>query len=155
MSKPVVPGSVEWLIAFRARANAPLKPIPKLWTKSGIPPAEPHKADPAIGKLKHANVHGDPCPYCGKPMLIGTLHQPSSEHVYPRHLGGALRGSNKLIVCAPCNRDKGGMILDEFAKELGWNGDARAERVRAIAGSRTEAPVKDTWLDGWTTVRRA
>lgn len=125
-------GSAEWLVALRSGAFANRPPVP--W--------EPPKKRPAPAiyweqtTLPLAEHHGKDCPYCGEMMLLGSRRRPTREHVIPRHLGGTLSSWNKLIVCDPCNNDKGGKTLLEFARWLCRQRDRRAHRVGAILRMR-------------------
>jgi hypothetical protein len=50
---------------------------------------------------------GSPCPYCGNPMVLPSA-PPTRDHVgKTAKRGGHLVEQNKLVVCAPCNQDKG------------------------------------------------
>jgi len=88
-----------------------------------------------------AEPEGQPCPYCERSMVPGTSREPTTEHVYPRVLGGTLSGGNKLIVCLPCNNEKGRMTLPDFLGYLRERGDPRAKIVNELIRSRTEAKV--------------
>lgn len=85
--------------------------------------------------------HGEPCPYCGKTMLRGTRRLPTRDHVRPRSTGGTLSKGNCLIVCAPCNGEKGSKSLFEFLEALSGRNDPRAERVRALVHSGAGQPA--------------
>lgn len=90
------------------------------------------RPDGSFKLLPLARYHGTPCPYCEKPMIIGTLRRPTREHKMPKHMGGTLNGSNRLIVCHPCNNDKGGKTLEQFAQELAAKGDPRSVIVAGV-----------------------
>lgn len=59
------------------------------------------------------------CPYCGLPLKLvrslefganvsaSTADAPSTEHVFPRWLGGTLHIGNKVVAHALCNKIKG------------------------------------------------
>lgn len=81
-------------------------------------------------------AHGKPCPYCEKPMLFGTPNRPTRDHVIPRAHGATLRPKNRLIVCSPCNADKGHKTLEEFAQWLTSTLDSRAPIVWAVVEKR-------------------
>lgn len=70
--------------------------------------------------------NGQPCPYCGKLMQVGSKHHPTRDHVRPRRAGGTLGNGNMLMVCLPCNGDKGDMMLREWLRSLIARGDPRA-----------------------------
>jgi hypothetical protein len=83
-------------------------------------------------------MHKDlPCPYCENPMSGPmTPRAPTRDHVRPRHLGGKLDETNRLIVCAKCNNDKGGRTLEQFAEWLTATHDRRAAIVWRIVTLR-------------------
>lgn len=80
--------------------------------------------------LKDAD--GTSCPYCSHIMEIGSRRPPTRDHVRPKRAGGTLTPGNVLIVCGPCNNDKGDMMLLEFAAWLEMRNDKRAALVRKI-----------------------
>lgn len=75
---------------------------------------------------------GDLCPYCSRPMIVGTKRFPSRDHIRPRRAGGTLAPNNCLIVCSPCNNDKRDMMLFEFLEWLSKRNDPRAQFVRKV-----------------------
>ena len=78
-------------------------------------------------------AYGSPCPYCGE-MMDPYVRRPSRDHIKPRSHGHTLAPSNRLIVCVPCNNDKGAMSLWTFAKKYQKRGDLdRSRRVRSLA----------------------
>lgn len=79
--------------------------------------------------LKDAD--GKPCPYCSH-IMGSRKRPPTRDHVRPKRAGGTLAPGNVLIVCGPCNNDKGDMMLLEFAVWLEKRGDKRAALVRKI-----------------------
>jgi 5-methylcytosine-specific restriction endonuclease McrA len=83
--------------------------------------------------------HGKPCPYCERTMAIGTLRQPTRDHVIPRAQGRTLTPDNKLIVCRPCNGDKGDRSLRLFYDRLKNYSDPRAPIVGALIRERLAA----------------
>ncbi|MGY3582339.1 hypothetical protein ACVIGB_000737 [Bradyrhizobium sp. USDA 4341] len=83
--------------------------------------------------------HGKPCPYCERTMAIGTLRQPTRDHVIPRAQGRKLTPDNKLIVCRPCNGDKGDRSLRLFCERLKNYKDPRAPIVEALIRERLAA----------------
>src|SRR5262245_35534098 len=70
--------------------------------------------------------HRTPCPYCGEPMMGDR--PPTRDHITPRWRGG----SDLLVVCLVCNRDKGGKTLQQWSHKLVRNRDWRAQRVGAL-----------------------
>jgi len=70
---------------------------------------------------------GLPCPYCTKPML-----KPTRDHIRPVRYGGSLTDQNKVIVCEPCNHDRGHHTLTDWARHLRRDGDPRAATVTAF-----------------------
>lgn len=86
--------------------------------------------------LPLAEWHGKPCPYCENVMLIGTARPPTRDHVVPKRMGGTLSDRNTLIVCRPCNGDKGDKTLEQFANSLTRRADARAAIVWALVERR-------------------
>jgi HNH endonuclease len=89
--------------------------------------------------LPLAEWHGKPCPYCERTMGIGTLRQPTRDHVIPRSQGRILTPDNKLIVCRPCNGDKGDRSLRLFCERLRNYRDPRAPIVEALIHVRLAA----------------
>jgi 5-methylcytosine-specific restriction endonuclease McrA len=83
--------------------------------------------------LLRAHV-GLPCPYCGRPM-----EHPTRSHIRPVRLGGSLTDRNKVIVCEPCNHDKGHHTLTDWARHLRRDGDPRAPIVTAYRAARKAA----------------
>jgi 5-methylcytosine-specific restriction endonuclease McrA len=53
------------------------------------------------------------CQYCGRKSQQLTI-----DHVIPRHRGGLYSWENLVAACPPCNRNKGGKMLDEFNMSL-------------------------------------
>ena len=70
---------------------------------------------------------GKPCAYCGEPM-----DAPTRDHVRPRRHGGKLTPDNKVLVCDPCNVDKGHRSLEAWLERLRRRGDRRAEIVASL-----------------------
>lgn len=62
--------------------------------------------------------NGEPCPYCGKPMMWKNDHNestaPSRDHRVPSCRGGYNSEENILICCRKCNTDKGPLDEEEF-----------------------------------------
>lgn len=132
MTKAFVPGSADWVEAFRRGAlNRP--PVPE----TPLPRRKPLDGFIVFSTLPLAPWHGKDCPYCLREMLIGTARKPTRDHVYPRRLGGRLSNDNKLIVCAPCNNDKADLTLEQWAYRLFTAADPRAEIVWRWSRSTT------------------
>jgi hypothetical protein len=75
-----------------------------------------------------ARAAGQDCPYCGQPMSTCTL-----DHLFvPRSKGGTLQARNRLMVCGPCNVDKGDRGIVAWAADLTQADDPRAGRVKAL-----------------------
>lgn len=53
------------------------------------------------------------CQYCGRKTNLLTI-----DHVVPRHAGGSHSWYNLVAACAPCNRRKGGKMLDQANMQL-------------------------------------
>lgn len=145
MSKPLVNGSAEWLIALREGAFSHLKPIP--WEPQKRKPTKDERRSAAAAQAASAqwwqgawslihSYNGKPCPYCGEKMGPGRKH-PTRDHIFPRRLGGTRDHKNILIVCRPCNGDKGGMTLEQFAQWLSDNSDSRASIVWPLVTKET------------------
>jgi 5-methylcytosine-specific restriction endonuclease McrA len=75
---------------------------------------------------------GKPCPFCGHTMRIGSPRPPSRDHLKPRSRGGTFAKGNKLIVCRPCNHDKGDRTLREWLERLVALEDPRAGLVQNL-----------------------
>lgn len=98
-------------------------------------------------------AYGQKCPYCRLPM-VGPK-RPSRDHVYPKSRGGRLSGSNKIIVCLPCNHDKDSMTLEQFYFWLKERGDVRARHVALVvhlmespkSAIRTDPSPPAEWAD--------
>jgi 5-methylcytosine-specific restriction endonuclease McrA len=80
---------------------------------------------------------GLPCPYCTKPML-----KPTRDHIRPVRYGGSLTDQNKVIVCEPCNHDRGHHTLTDWARHLRRDGDPRAATVTAFRAARKAAKAE-------------
>jgi 5-methylcytosine-specific restriction endonuclease McrA len=63
-------------------------------------------------------------------------HPPSRDHIHARSRGGLATEGNRLIVCVPCNWDKGAWSLAAFAAALEAEGDPRAQRVLDLIGQK-------------------
>jgi 5-methylcytosine-specific restriction endonuclease McrA len=87
----------------------------------------------SLRALLRAHI-GLPCPYCTQPM-----QSPTRDHIRPVHFGGSLTDQNKVIVCEPCNRDKGPWTLKEWIRILQRDGDPREPIVRAFRAARKAA----------------
>jgi 5-methylcytosine-specific restriction endonuclease McrA len=59
---------------------------------------------------------------------------PSHDHIRPRRKGGRLTAGNKVLVCHPCNTNKGGRSPEAWLYKLERDGDRRAAIVAAIIG---------------------
>lgn len=127
------------------------RPIPKLakaafWRPDEVPPASSTRKLAPLAKY-----NGKPCPYCHKTMMYGSRRRPTRDHVRPKCLGFTLNERNRLIVCSPCNHDKGSMSLEQFAHWLTERRDARAGIVwslvdrffRPRANGQLENPPSD------------
>lgn len=53
------------------------------------------------------------CQYCGRKSQQLTI-----DHVIPRHRGGSHSWENLVASCPPCNRNKGGKMLNDFHMPL-------------------------------------
>lgn len=53
------------------------------------------------------------CQYCGRQTSHLTI-----DHVIPRHRGGLHRWDNLVAACPPCNRRKGGRLVQEARMAL-------------------------------------
>lgn len=152
MGKQFVPGSSEWLQSYRAQTamlawletnghrvdKSPppivgeLVPTAPRWVRRLYPAAVPKGAVP-IADLPLGKYHGKPCPYCNKDMLIGTSRPPTRDHKVPRSRKDIpRRGVNILVVCGPCNNNKGDKTLEEWARYLMQHGDLRAAFVQNL-----------------------
>lgn len=138
MARQFVIGGADWLDALRDGAFTSRPPI-------SASPGSRVKRAPIDGFIRYSDLplakwHGEDCPYCHNEMLIGTRHYPSRDHVHPRHLGGTLHESNRLIACGPCNNSKGGLTLAEWADLKAKKGDLRGARIlRALIEARAAA----------------
>ena len=98
------------------------------------PPAVPQSSQSVFyGYL--AKWNGKPCPYCSETMMRGSDRPPTRDHKIPRsrrelrNAGVRFNQANILVVCRPCNGDKGAMTLEEFAVWLTGKDDPRAGLV--------------------------
>lgn len=64
------------------------------------------------------------------------VRRPTREHKKPRHLGGSSGPTNLIAVCSPCNGEKGGRTLEQFANYLTDRGDPRAQIVWNLLDAR-------------------
>jgi len=53
------------------------------------------------------------CQYCGK-----EIHQPTLDHVIPKHMGGEHTWENVVSACIPCNRHKAGRTPEQARMKL-------------------------------------
>jgi 5-methylcytosine-specific restriction endonuclease McrA len=60
------------------------------------------------------------------------MKYPTRDHVRPKRAGGSLTKRNTLIVCSPCNGEKGDMMLREFYEMLKTKNDPRARNVKRL-----------------------
>jgi hypothetical protein len=87
-----------------------------------------------------------PCFWCGEAMQGGGACAPTIEHVIPRFLGGGRGPANKVWACASCNRLKGILLPEEFARSPALERMPRSRRdhIRArcagIWGARDGYP---------------
>lgn len=99
------------------------------------PPLRPNPSvgftPPTVRVLQSYN--GKPCPFCGFVMMRGSRRFPTRDHLKPRHAGGTSDPNNCLVVCSPCNGDKGGKTLAQFAAWLERRSDPRAVLVRSLS----------------------
>lgn len=89
-----------------------------------------HIKDSALligGKTPHGI--GLPCPYCWQIMTARKPRQPTRDHVIPKAQDGPDVAGNILIVCAPCNHEKGNRTLAEWLGVLLFFQDERAPKV--------------------------
>jgi 5-methylcytosine-specific restriction endonuclease McrA len=83
--------------------------------------------------LLRAHV-GLPCPYCGRPM-----ENPIRTHIRSVRYGGSLTDDNKVIVCTPCDNDKGHLTLKDWLRKLHRENDSREPIVKAFRAARKAA----------------
>lgn len=114
MSRQLVPGSADWVEALRDGA------LDNRYVK------RPKRSDGLVWSTPLAKWHGKDCPYCRRKMEIGGHRNPTRDHIHPRSRGGRLSDTNRLIVCSPCNGDKGDMTLEQWATRLTKGADERA-----------------------------
>jgi 5-methylcytosine-specific restriction endonuclease McrA len=58
---------------------------------------------------------GSACLFCGQKVTVKLF---SLDHATPVSRGGTLALRNLAVICAPCNRAKGNMTREEFARFL-------------------------------------
>ena len=80
---------------------------------------------------------GLPCPYCGR-----LMENPIRTHIRSVRFGGSLTDENKVIVCAPCDNDKGYLTLKDWLRKLRRENDPREPTVKAFRAARKAADVK-------------
>ena len=56
--------------------------------------------------------------------------------------GGSLTDENKVIVCAPCDNDKGYLTLKDWLRKLRRENDPREPTVKAFRAARKAAVVE-------------
>lgn len=76
---------------------------------------------------------GKACPYCGEAM--NETHKPTRDHIQPKSRGGSDAPSNLLIVCEPCNQDKGCLTIGEWFGVILRDGDPRADYVGKLTAA--------------------
>jgi 5-methylcytosine-specific restriction endonuclease McrA len=139
--KQFVLGSQEWLEAYRDGAFVGYPPVPDSPRKKPAAPATAPKRRPVLSSAGFTQSllqmhHGRSCLYCGFEMLRGHPSRPTREHIVPKSKGGDLNPENRLVVCAPCNGDKGDLTLENWAHKLTRRGDPRASLVWEIVHAR-------------------
>lgn len=68
---------------------------------------------------------------------------PTRDHVVPKSRGGSGHSSNILVVCSPCNGQKGSMLLSEWIMELLFGPPSKSgklECVVAVHEARKDLP---------------
>jgi 5-methylcytosine-specific restriction endonuclease McrA len=68
--------------------------------------------------------------------------KPTRDHIRPVRYGGSLTDQNKVIVCEPCNHDRGHHTLTDWARHLRRDGDPRAATVTAFRAARKAAKAE-------------
>ncbi len=116
---------LQWLRRRGHRVDFRLHPL--------FTPELPHQPSRFIGSTLGL-WDGKPCPYCGSTMMLRSLRAPTRDHKLPQSRAG--KGfdhtANIIVVCRPCNGDKGAMTLEEFAGHLARRNDPRAYFVRNL-----------------------
>ena len=65
--------------------------------------------------------------------MVGPDRWPTRDHIKPRSKSHRLTADNRAIVCSPCNKAKGSLLLQRFANRLRRDGDfLRADRVESF-----------------------
>lgn len=129
MSKHFNIGSKEWVQHLNEGAFDNRPPVP---------PTRGASVKRQTSQFALVEYHGEPCPYCEKPMLVGTLRRPTRDHALPKSRGGTLCAANRVIVCNPCNNEKGDMTPDEYR---------RYRRLVALVPSYSRAQRLNIWKD--------
>jgi 5-methylcytosine-specific restriction endonuclease McrA len=73
----------------------------------------PPRPFPHLSKKEIFRRDGYICQYCGRHTLHLTV-----DHVIPRYRGGTHAWENLVAACPPCNRTKGGRLLEEAHMRL-------------------------------------
>lgn len=124
MTKRIVPGSVEWVIAYR---EGKFKHVPAQNHLFKEQPA-PQIAKPSPGRTplwtsqitRLIERGGSKCHYCRRPLKIRQeLADPrpddaTIDHKIPRSKGGSNAMENLLLACRKCNHEKEDRSYEDF-----------------------------------------
>lgn len=90
---------------------------------------------------KKIGLNAMPCPYCGRPIDILSLHL---DHIVPVSRGGELSLDNLDPACDTCNREKGELTAEEFLALRGFlrtlSPAAQADVQKRLRGSSRFMP---------------
>lgn len=85
------------------------------------------------------------CQYCGRQGSFLTL-----DHVVPRRLGGGHTWQNLVAACAPCNRRKGGEMLNNANMTLLQQPRQPTASPRYLFGRHLERHREwEQFIEGW------
>lgn len=92
-----------------------------------------------VGKNSWSVWNGRRCPYCD--CIMHTEHtnprrRPTVDHVIPLSKLGPKGKSNTAHVCSGCNSDKADVLIEDWAENLKWAGDPRANFVAKFIAER-------------------
>jgi len=105
----------------------------------------PPRPFPHLSKKEIFRRDGYTCQYCGRRTMHLTV-----DHVIPRFRGGAHAWENLVAACPPCNRNKGGRLLEEAHMHLRTPPREPPRSALYLFGHYLEVFSEwRTYLEGW------
>ena len=74
------------------------------------------------------------------------MENPTRTHIRSVRFGGSLTDENKVIVCTPCNNDKGYLTLKDLLRKLRRGGETCGQKHENLwPGGPPTATCTRTW----------